>query len=72
MAVYVRAYFFSKTALKLYFFMKTTFFYFKVLKQYFLPCNLTKLCKFWLHSSSWHNPIDKKFKDICHIEIVNQ
>ena len=35
-AVYVRAYFFSKTALKLYFSAKSTFFYFKVLNFYFL------------------------------------
>ena len=46
-AVYVRAYFFSKTALKLNFLAKSTFFYFKVLNYYFLHPWSVKLCIIW-------------------------
>ena len=47
--------------------MKTTFFYSKVLKEYFLPANLVKFC-IWLHSSDWLENIE----NIGHIEIVIQ
>ena len=77
-AVYVRAYFFSKTALKLHFSAKSTFFYFKVLNFYFLLTWLIKFCIIWCLiivltwifwknccNNAHHNFMCRYFKNIC-------